>query len=582
VKGFLLSTERYLFRPGGLWSIGVCRIAIFSAILIVALKMRRAIFRDGSPEQFLHLLETGNFNPMGVVQLFAGAVPPEWLVLLASDASIVAAAMSIVGLLTRPSMLVATVTTLFMESLFWSSSYNWSNPHVIIFLAALAFMFARANASLSVDALLARLQGRAIADVPLSRHSLWWPVIFAQLTVCLFFFGAGFAKLMASDFTLAWAFSDNLRHSIVYAWNVRGLAPTPLVKWILSDPLIYRGAALGHLASQFLPILALAALNRPNIRLLEGLVYAASVAGLGLVMGPHHQYPLWLWLTALFVDWDYYIFKAIGGRPPARDVPLPAHTLARQRAAHLAVIAWISTFTLFQISSVIFNLQQTLKPFPFSSTRFFSSVRALEPYDQHLHWTYVRGEFHALVDDTQWVHVPMPQRLARAEREQDLTKLESILRHAAGSVRGRLRQQGHDSRQLRAYGITRTYWQIPSHPAQPHPFDAHSGFLGIIDLQNDKLYAASIEPQWDSATGRYRLVSHTHGYEAPKINFLARESPFTAAGPLPLKPLAGEWETGVFVLDDLPDMIELFVLAKISESDGSRAWLFDAGRISGR
>ena len=65
-------------------------------------------------------------------------------------------------------------------------------------------MFGRSTDVWSVDAWLRRLRG---VSPPVRGNVYWWPVLYAELAVAMFMFGAFVQKFRETGFN--WALSDN-------------------------------------------------------------------------------------------------------------------------------------------------------------------------------------------------------------------------------------------------------------------------------------------------------------------------------------------------------------------------------------
>lgn len=170
----------YWFRPGGEISLGVCRIAIFSALLhSLLLNYHNA----KAVSAHLSTVSSTNYIPKGILKLF-GTLPLStevmttvwWL-------AYVACIMAIVGLVTRPAMVVATLSTLSLLSLRESFGPLWSHGFNVNACAALALMFAPAGATLSIDRIATKATGwwRFGGEAP--PNSYYWGVLAAQIAV---------------------------------------------------------------------------------------------------------------------------------------------------------------------------------------------------------------------------------------------------------------------------------------------------------------------------------------------------------------------------------------------------------------
>lgn len=146
-----------------------------------------------------------------------------------------AAALSAVGLFTRPMLVLLCATSFYLLGLNQLSGSVLHDMHLLWFAALLA-VSAPAEA-LSVDAWFAGEGGsfrqRLLGDArPAAKHALTVASIGSLLGVVYFFPGAW--KLGASG--LGWAWSDNLAHQMHAKWLEYGVVPWPRVDrvpWLL-------------------------------------------------------------------------------------------------------------------------------------------------------------------------------------------------------------------------------------------------------------------------------------------------------------------------------------------------------------
>ena len=153
------ATDGYWFRPGAEYSIGICRIALFFAIMMVAHNYLVVMIESaGSVAGFVTRLQHVTFYSFGVMKFFGhGIVPPAWFIVSCVYISIITGFAATIGFITRPSMIISVISLLFVGTLWAGQEPYWSHAYNVIFLAGLAFMFSgSAGSSLSVDALISR------------------------------------------------------------------------------------------------------------------------------------------------------------------------------------------------------------------------------------------------------------------------------------------------------------------------------------------------------------------------------------------------------------------------------------------
>lgn len=372
----------YFFRPSGLISIAICRIALFAYLLTHVIAGVRAYMPLGA-EAYLKTVNSAAYYPKGLVWLlFPNAAPPAWLIDALLPIATLAAVCAIIGLATRTAMITAVLTSCFLAALIYSWEPLWSHPYNSGLLAGLGFMLGRAGDAFSLDSLIARhVLKRPIA---IREDAYWWPVILGMFGTSAVYLGGFYAKWSTPDwsFDLSWVFSDNLRNSMSLPWLIWGTELPAHVELLVNTPWLWKLAALGHIATQFLPILAMFSLARPWWRLAEGGVFVAGVVLLKAMMGFWN--PHWMILAVFFVDWDYFLGKlgvrAAGGRAPT--------------AAKPAIAALCLTFIAANLAVIVTRLDDRgrNRAYPFSAMTFYSNVADRRPFGPHKHYAFNFGE----------------------------------------------------------------------------------------------------------------------------------------------------------------------------------------------
>ncbi|KAB0675911.1 hypothetical protein [Aureimonas leprariae] len=375
--------RNYLFPLGGAYQVAICRIGLFSYLY---LHVYRAARTAGlGTETYYQNVNVAAYQAKSLVYLLFSTVPPSPSVLLAILVMAqVSTLCAIVGLATRPAMIVSVLSNIFLGAMLFSWEPLWSHPYNSGLLAGIGMMFGRAGDVFSLDAVLTRyLQGRRIRT---DRATYRWPVLLGLFGTSAVYFGGFYAKWSTPEFTytLSWAFSDNLRNSISLPWLIYGKPLPWQVEMLANNPWLWKLAALGHLLTQALPMLALFSMNRPFVRLAEGLVFIGGVCLLKEVMGFWN--PEWIILAVSFVDWEYFLAAAgLELRLVGPEAPVTG-------------IAWILSFgAAFMLSNLIvigvrYDDRGSSILYPFSSMNFYSNVAATRPYSDHHHYPFAYGE----------------------------------------------------------------------------------------------------------------------------------------------------------------------------------------------
>lgn len=357
----------YWFAPGGRTSAAIVRVAIATSVLWTLLRTLSAGYAANPAHSPLEL-----YHPVGLWMLAGSAPPPAWLVELLAPVAWVTTAAMLLGVKTRLSTVASWLSAVALVSYDVSFTPSWPHHNNLPFLAQLAFFGARGGDVWSVDAWLRRRRGLPALEVAAGYQ---WSLRLVQLAVALMFFAAAMAKLFFGHFTLAWAFSDNLRHQLLARFDWIGVPRTAVASWLIDDVWRYRAAALLNLLAQMTPITSVALVRRPRLRLLAGGMFVIEVLALGLVMDLWNVH--WLPLAAVFVDWDYWLGARARSSTPAH------HPEPNSRPPHAAAIsAFVALYLLYDLV-VAFGLDQRLRTYPFSAYPMFGYVRAKRPYDRH-------------------------------------------------------------------------------------------------------------------------------------------------------------------------------------------------------
>ncbi|ESY80733.1 hypothetical protein X739_28795 [Mesorhizobium sp. LNHC220B00] len=550
---------------GGKGGIGIVRVSLFTAIGTIYAGF---LLNAGDVATWYQEVSAAGYQPKGLVRLFSTAPPPVWFVELISVLAGISTALAIVGLLTRPAMVFSILSVLFLQSLTYSFRFGWSHTYNVIFLAGLAFMFGRAGDSLSLDASLRR------RPLPTSTN-YQWPILLGQAMIALFYFGAGYAKVAGEDhrFNLDWVFSDSLRNMVIQPWFVADRPLPGVVEMFASHPVLWQGAALGHLAVQFSPILACLFIHRPILRLIEGVAFALGVVLLGVFMGYWNL--AWLLLVPFFVDWDYFL---AGAAPvAAKATPGPV------------VIAWSCVLVLAITATFVFRLGYEHFLYPFSNFDFFSGVNAEPPLSEHRPWHQDIGEISLVTDEGETFIQPENLTLIGRYRGQDRLDIDSSIYQKRGLVlaaaltelsreewvtlgsHASFRPGSGSIREVRFGGVTVLF---PAYPHRPTWETVFRGLLGVYVVRDHTLRLAN-----GNATvkgGELELIKiQLSGFQSPQIRMYWVHDPWRATEPEEPISITGTFDSRESVFAPAPgQQLPWGALTLIDVQDGGKRWRF--------
>ncbi|HET7502328.1 MAG TPA: hypothetical protein VFK02_15020 [Kofleriaceae bacterium] len=518
--------QRYWFGEtvdSGKISAAILRIAIATSVLLTLQRLATlSTVRIPGPAAL--------YRPVGIWMLFGHLMPPAFVVTTLWVLAIGATIGMLVGLGSRAATAVSLVASLALTSASFSSSATWSHQYNVVFLAQLAFLGARGGDALSLDALIRRWRGLPPLDVP---RGYQWSVRLVQLAVALMFAGAAFHKLLHGHFTLRWALSDNLRHQLLVRYDLAGLPRPPVADWIIDDAWRFRTAAVLNLISQAMPILACIFVRRPWVRALAGAFFVTEVVALGLVVDLWN--PHWLPLVAAFIDWDRLVafVTRSAARPPS---PPPGWSPPRaQRGYVLAFVVYDA------VTAIVPTLDQRLNTYPFSAFPMFATVRAREPYDQHLPYAVPGDHFEVISDRPLDAHAQrwLDHTNRRLYQITDPRAFENRLRTILADAQARFASFG-------IHGVRHylTIFEAPAYPEaarfEPHPIavmgeiDVTGTFrtvLGMLDATGVTLRPRHVD------TAAARLVIFTEDNPTPHELAAPRDGDRFATGRIDGDPL---------------------------------------------
>jgi hypothetical protein len=558
--------HEYWFRPSGHYSIAISRIALFVAVYFAYTQGASSIVSAATVDHYFNSVSAAAYNPTGIVRLiFPTKVPPVWVVEFAIFLGKWATLAAIVGLFTRASMIASILSVLFLISLQESWRGFWSHGYVVVMLAGLAFMFGRAGDCLSVDSFVQRFFGKS-RQTKTHDGQYWWPVLLAQAAVALFYFGGFYAKWSGPDwsFTLDWIFSDNLRHSLAFPWNHRGLEMPWYVSLVTSHAWLWQLVAAGHFLNQLLPLMAVFNSRRPWVRLVEGGIFAIGVALLGIFMnlwnGP------WFLMVTFFVDWDYFINLAkekLKG-PGHLDNMRIVSPLVIPPAIAVGAPTYAIVFLTFYVATILFKLGDNHLMYPFSSMAFYSNVKALEPYNEHRHYPFYGGQVTVLIDGRE-VELQVPTNFtgcfrtafATGNLENRVSCLKAIVFSLENSPMISRGERDQIPEPVNEYRVYTSLFHLPAYPASPIREVAHRG-----------LVAVSVDGNIYAAHGRIsssEIDVATSGFKNPKVSLLGRINPRENAKAPDLVAIPGTWNGFTFRIES-PVAEPFFSIIRVEEN----------------
>jgi hypothetical protein len=373
-------------RPAWL-SVAACRVCLFGSILFISQRTWNVFGGDAGFAAWYASRISAPYYPFGPLLLFGHDIPGLAFWYGCEAVALYAGICAIIGMCTRPAMILSTISSLFLIVLQASSSWFWSHSYNVVFLCAIPFSFCNAGSSLSVD----RVIGRFLPWYPFGRRTepVFWGVLAGQAAAALFYFGAFYAKIFETWHQAGilgpyyYVFSDNMRNILGMSWL--GIPEYPIPPWIhiaWSYPIIWEALILGHLFMQAIPIFAIVSADHPRLRLFEGANFFVGIVALGIFMAGWNWW--WMPLAAFFVDWDYWA-AAVARLLPDRFRLLPRSVPVRASAARMSVYgALLFFFFGTYLTGVLSQHANNWKTYPFSNFSFYAGLYLRPPYDRHM------------------------------------------------------------------------------------------------------------------------------------------------------------------------------------------------------
>jgi len=494
--GIVQRWERYWFAPGGRTSLAVLRIAVALSIWI-SLDQMAATWVD-SP----------SYRPIGLWRLLGDGAPSSGFVTALWWIARISTVAMAVGALSRISTALSFVSACLLCALSYSGFPSWSHAYNAVLLAHLALLGARTGDTLSIDSLIWKNRESA--------HGYQWSIRLAQLAIAMMFVSGMFHKVWRGYPTLDWALSDNLRHHLLVHFDASGLPRTAMADWIIDDVWKYRGAALGNLISQTIPLFACFLVRRPLLRAICGGFFVLEVLGLGFVMALWNYQ--WLPLAVVFVDWEWVLRRA-----PTADSPAPP------RRTKIAIMIAITAFVVLDVfTSLAARIDQKLNLYPFSGFPMFASLRVRPPSSEHLPYSFEGGhiEIRASSPAPEAIELELDRFYDKHFKLRDRDKLKTRMAEILESAK-------------RLYPATqgvRLHWTIYEVPAYPAPARIERKPIAILgELTIDGTYRSQLAAAPPAPSPQ--ITTYADAISMPR--------PFTGGPP--------EGRAPVYVLDDGTD-----------------------------
>jgi hypothetical protein len=305
-------------------------------------------------------------------------------------------------------------------------------------------------------------------------------------------------------------------------------------------------------------MLSIFSLNRPYLRLLEGLVFVSGVFLLKLVMGMWNLQ--WIILAAFFVDWDYFLqrFGLVRSQSATTEF---AGTSPR---AKRSVVALASCFALANLVVIVFRLDDNgwNRAYPFSSMTFYSNVAASRPYGRHLHYPFTYGEsiiHYSNGDSYKWFCAPAINSgyvvtyddgldpHVKIEQQAGALKVivDAIHRFQPGQIADCSSLRYFDSTSIAAVDLFSSVLNIP---AYPKPIKFEVGYRALVsryEADRDRIIAAAAgKLEW--VNGVTQMTVDSSGLDVARYDLFFANDPWRNEDVGPLIAVEGQWSGNMF------------------------------------
>jgi hypothetical protein len=455
--------QRYWFAEGGRVSCAILRIAIALAVMLTLHRLRNTWPSGAAGSPGPHPA----YRPVGIWMLMGHHEPAVWLIDALWAAAWTGAIAMLVGAYARASAAVTFVAGVALAALSYSATKAWSHQYNVVFVALLAFQGARGGDALSVDALL----GKPV-DMP---RGYQWSIRLVQVAVAVMYASGMFHKVWHGHMTLAWAFSDNLRHHLLVRYDLAGVPRPAIVDWMIDNQTRYHLAAFGNLCTQTVPLAAIFLVRRPVLRAIAGSFFVLETVMLGVVMQLWNLH--WLPLAAVFVDWEALLrIKTMATTPDGWRPPRGPSIFIALFLVYDVVLAFAP------------GLDQKLNTYPISAFPMFATIRAREPLSAHQPYSVSGVHFEvepATAGESEWLDYQYRTVVQIGDAAALAKKLEAILADA--------RARYPQTKLVRAW---LTIYESPAYPApahfEPHPIAIMGEYDGAFRSQWSRTLPAQV------------------------------------------------------------------------------------------
>lgn len=564
----------WLFRSGGKYNAAITRMAIAIALWLTIRHHSNFDFALDYKEWILVKSSLG-WIPKGIIKIFDllySGPPPELLVKSIYITAHISIICMFIGLLIPISQVIAVLSLLFIVSLQTSYGPYWSHAYNVQLLAGLAFMFAKSADVLSVDYLINKWRNNSNKE---KGNIYWWPVIFAELSVALFMFGAFFQKFRAGG--IYWALSDNIRNSLVISWLQYRSEPPSIVMWIVQDPLIWKTAGMLQLFAQSTSILAAFFLHRPIFRFIfGGLFFFIEIVALGHVFEFWH--PFWIPLCFICVDWEYFYKLLNSFRSKKIDNYSSINTAPNiflSRRYKMFVLLFGVVFFGYYTLNLIFSLGEKHLNYPFSTMGFYSETRAIKPYNGHKYFPIYSGRIDVYSPDD---HTKPVEVCYREELDDYLFRVSTIkeLEEIDSSMQKRLKRGIYTFSVERRCDSTPVEFKkiiyrsglmaVTPYPSEPDFIDLHMGYRAVRDNHGFRALISKLD--WDTKKKQYVINIEHKGFKKPSFEILARYNMRTNPQITGIEKLPGYWENDKYFIENNKTIDRvIFSLIKVKDQE---------------
>jgi hypothetical protein len=499
--------DSYWFSHGGKYSLGIVRMAVAASLLLSGLFQIdfKAFVLAQDPELY---------QPQGILNLLGSYLPPAYVFEVMEIVALISTWLFLFGLATRLSGIFSFISCLILSSLEWSFTPFWCHGDNLPLLTQFIIILSPSGNTLSADAFLRRWLWKGPSDTT-PGYMYRWPVLLAQWAAALMFLNGAWYKIKADDYHFGWALSDNLRHTLAmqhYYWI--GKDPPSLPAWIMANEWHYKGAALGNLLSQTMPILACFFVRHPFLRAFFGSFFVLEVLGIGATMGiPGLGFGHFVLLYAAFIDWDRLILwlasrleGGAAGSDRAEDAGTTAEGVWRKVIVSLFIF-WFLEYFIYVAFTCPFCENKT---YPFSSFSMYSDIKAKKPLDEHKSYETMLMEFEVkgsriIPDHTMWGTRVTYSYLQYLSEPDEVRKGMLAMKSSLGDG-------------IKRITLKNVIFQIPAYPDHPKPIPIYEGLVGSLGERQEFMCITAVS-EWDVDAQQHYLKLRSMGYRNPHFRF---------------------------------------------------------------